>query len=197
MGGGLDHFAKRQDGLNLLDSLKARNYSVYTEVEDIANISSNKVAGLFYNVHTAQDTVMAEAISWKKPAMKTIDILSKNDKGFFLMIEGSQIDWGGHANDTDYVIEETIDFDNVVGKVLDFAEKNGETLVIITADHECGGFTVTDGDFNSGEITGAFSTGHHTPVMVPLYAFGPGAEEFIGIYDNTDVFKKMKAAFGF
>ncbi len=196
MGGGLDHFTKRKDGLNLLDSLKARNYSVYTDVEDISAISSDKVAGLFYDEHPPRYSE-GRGDFLETASMKAIDILSKSEKGFFLMIEGSQIDWGGHANSTDYVVEETLDFDNVVGKVLDFAEKNGETLVIITADHETGGFTITEGDRTSGEITGDFSTGHHTPVMVPLYAFGPGAEEFMGIYDNTDVFKKMKAEFGF
>lgn len=196
MGGGKNHFAKRSDGLNLLDSLKAHNYSIFTDVEDIASINSNKVAGLFYDEHPPRYSE-GRGDFLETASMKTIEILDKNDNGFFLMIEGSQIDWGGHDNSTDYVIEETIDFDNVVGKVLDFAKKNGETLVIITADHECGGFTVVDGELNTGKITGAFSTTHHTPVMVPLYAFGPGADEFMGIYDNTDVFKKMKAAFGF
>jgi len=96
-----------------------------------------------------------------------------------------------------YLLDETLEFDDVVGKVLDFAEKDGETLVIITADHECGGFTIVDGDLEKGTIKGHFSTGHHTPVMVPLFAYGPGSENFCGVYDITDVYKKMKNAFGF
>ena len=110
------------------------------------------------------------------------------------MIEGSQIDWAGHANDSEYLVQEMVDFDDAIGKVLDFAEKDKNTLVIITADHETGGYSVTGGDLDSGTVTGSFSTGYHTPVMVPVFAYGPGAEKFTGIYHNNIIFNKMKAA---
>ena len=79
-----------------------------------------------------------------------LDKLSKNKNGFFLMVEGAQIDWGGHDNDTDYLITELLDFDKTIGVALDFAANNGETLVIVTADHETGGFTLStdNGDYN-------------------------------------------------
>lgn len=113
------------------------------------------------------------------------------------MIEGSQIDWGGHANDGDYVISEMLDFDKAIGAVLDYAEKDGNTLVIITADHETGGLALTGGDMKTGKVEMKFITGGHTGVMIPVYAFGPGAEIFSGIYQNTEIFIKMKNAFGF
>jgi alkaline phosphatase len=113
------------------------------------------------------------------------------------MIEGSQIDWGGHANDTQYIVDEMVDFDNAIGKVLDFAEKDGNTLVIITADHETGGFSLVNGNMQAGTVEGKFTTGGHTGVMVPVFAYGPGAVLFSGIYENTAIFNKMLQAFNF
>ena len=136
----------------------------------------------------------------KSASELSIDFLEKDEDGFFLMIEGSQIDWGGHANNADYVITEVVDFDQVIGAVLDFAEKDGETLVIVTADHETGGFTLAaeekkvpfqgmQRDYES--IEARFSTGGHSATMVPVLAFGPGAEKFSGIYQNTEIHTKL------
>lgn len=113
------------------------------------------------------------------------------------MVEGSQIDWGGHDNDLEYVINETIDFDKACEVALDFAENNGETLVIITADHETGGLSIPASDLTSGKPEGKFSTGDHSAIPVPLYAKGPGSEEFHGFIDNTDIFKTMFGLFRF
>jgi alkaline phosphatase len=113
------------------------------------------------------------------------------DNNFFLMVEGSQIDWFGHSNSSDTLIAETIDFDNAIGKVLDFAERDGETLVIITADHETGGYAIVDGNLAEGRVIGKFNTGSHTGTMIPVFAYGPGAENFSGIYENTAIFHKI------
>jgi alkaline phosphatase len=119
--------------------------------------------------------------------------LSKNNEGFFLMVEGSQVDWGGHNNDGEYLVSELIDFDTVIGQVLDYAAKDGNTLVVVTADHETGGFTLAsdEGDYN--KINPSFSTGGHSATMVPVFAYGPGAAEFMGIYENTAIYTKIKA----
>jgi alkaline phosphatase len=127
----------------------------------------------------------------------SLKLLSQDPDGFFLMIEGSQIDWGGHENNTRYIVEEILDFDRAVGLVLDFAINNPGTLVIVTADHETGGFSIVDVDRSSCKVGGAFTTGDHTGVMVPVYAFGPQSNLFSGTYDNTDIFFKMKNALGF
>ncbi|HKL33549.1 MAG TPA: alkaline phosphatase, partial [Tangfeifania sp.] len=121
-----------------------------------------------------------------------LNILKRNKKGFFLMVEGSQIDWGGHAASTIYVVEDMLDFDKTVGNALEFAAKDGETLVIVTSDHETGGMAVLNGDYNNGMVVGEFTTGGHTGLMVPVFSYGPGAEKFTGIMDNTDINKKME-----
>lgn len=196
IGGGKNYFATRKDGLNLLDSLKARNYYLIYNSRELAKIDSGKIAGLFYDDHPPKCSE-GRGSMLKTSALKAIEILEMNDMGFFMMIEGSQIDWAGHDNDSEYLMDETLDFDDAVGAVLDFAEKNMETLVIITADHETGGYAINGGDLQEGKVEGAFTSGGHTGVMVPVFAFGPGAEEFIGIYENTEIFFKCMKAFGF
>jgi alkaline phosphatase len=128
---------------------------------------------------------------------KAIEILSKNPKGFFLMIEGSQIDWAAHAHAADTLIDETLDFDKAIGVALDFAQEDGQTLVVITADHETGGVTIVGGDMKAKNVKLAFSTAGHTAVMVPVYAFGPGSVKFTGIYDNTQLFQKILNSYKF
>lgn len=108
------------------------------------------------------------------------------------MVEGSQVDWGGHAGSTIYVVEDMLDLDRTVGVALEFAAKNKETLVIVTSDHETGGMTILEGNYETGMVKGEFTTGGHTGIMVPIMAFGPGAIEFTGIMDNTEVHGKIK-----
>lgn len=196
IGGGYDHFAKRKDKLNLIDSLKFRGYEVDTTMSDILNSASRKLAGL---TAPLQNPYRLKGRGDMLPAStgKAIEILSKNPKGFFLMIEGSQIDWAAHAHRADTLVDETLDFDKAVGVALDFAQKDGHTIVIVTADHETGGVTITGGDIAAHKVNLSFSTMNHTAVMVPVYAYGPGAEKFTGIYDNTEIFKKILAAFRF
>ena len=191
VGGGMDNFNKRPDSLNLIDSLNARGYEIITSLDDIKTTQSPKIAGLLYPAHPPK---MSEGRGNMLPVSveKTINVLSKNKNGFFLMVEGSQIDWGGHDNDIDYILAETLDFDKAVKIALDFAAANGETLVIITADHETGGLSNLEGNFEEGTAGGKFTTTDHSAIPVPLFATGPGASEFHGFIDNTDVFKIMK-----
>ena len=196
IGGGIDHFTKRKDKLNLLDSLRFRGYEVDTTLVLALKSTSLKLAGLTAPVHNPY-RLKGRGDMLPTASGKAIEILKKNPKGFFLMIEGSQIDWAGHANVADTLIDETLDFDKAIGMALDFAKKDGHTLVIITADHETGGVTITSGDRETHKVKLTFSTKDHTAVMVPVYAYGPGSEKFIGIYDNTDIFKKIVTSFGF
>ena len=196
IGGGYDHFAKRKDKLNLIDSLKFRGYEVDTTLNSVLNSTSKKLAGFTAPVHNPY-RLKGRGDMLPASSGKAIEILRKNKKGFFLMIEGSQIDWAAHANVADTVVDETLDFDKAVGVALDFAKEDGHTLVIITGDHETGGVTITDGDKEAHKVKLNFSTKDHTAVMVPVYAYGRGSEKFIGIYDNTDIFKKIFSSFGF
>jgi alkaline phosphatase len=127
---------------------------------------------------------------------KTVDVLSRNKAGFFLMTEGAQVDYGGHANNLPYVATEVMDFDQVVGAALEFADKNGETLVIVTADHETGGLSLLDGDYGKGYVSGQFSSNDHSAIPVPVFAYGPRSALFRGVYENTAIFSKMLQAWG-
>ena len=135
--------------------------------------------------------------NWLQQAFaKTINILSKNKEGFFMVAEGAQIDYGGHDNDIGYVATEVMDFDKIIGDALRFADKNGETLVIVTADHETGGLTLLDGDYTKGYVSGQFSTNDHTALPVQVFAYGPQSFRFRGVYENTALFKKILDSFG-
>lgn len=120
----------------------------------------------------------------------------RSTKGFFMMLEGSQIDWACHGNKGDDAVREMLDFDAAIGEILRFAEADGETLVIVTADHETGGMAIKEGSvMDSLKI--AFTTDYHTCAMVPVFAYGPGSEQFSGVLDNTDIYARMKMLLGF
>ena len=194
IGGGQKWFRDREDGLDLTQKLTEKGYQVVYTLEDVNTSTSPKLAGLLDEdgmpkFSEGRGTMLQDA------SLKAIDILSKADSGFFLMIEGSQIDWGGHANDLQYVIDEMLDFDQVVGKVLDFAAKDGNTLVVITADHETGGLALNGGNLETGDVEASFSSMKHTSVMVPVFAFGPQSHTFQGIYENTEIFNKFLKAY--
>lgn len=195
IGGGKDHFTNRKDGRDLTENLKANGYNVAFELDAIKEIKSGKIAALLSP--DGMPTVLdGRGDMLEVAAIKAIEILSQNEKGFFLMIEGSQIDWGGHENDAEYMVSELIDFDKTIGKVLDFAEQDGNTLVIVTADHETGGLTIHNSNILSDSTATHFSIKHHTPVMVPVFANGPGEKAFGGIYENTAIYGNMMLLLG-
>lgn len=196
IGGGFNSFGKRTDSLNLIDSLLSRHYQVVKTIPEMMKINEGKMAALLYPVHPPKVSE-GRGDMLSLATAKAIDLLDDNKDGFFLMIEGSQIDWGGHDNDLDYIISETIDFDNACGVALEFAANNKETLVIITADHETGGLSLPEGEMKSGNPFGKCSTTDHTAIPVPLYSCGPGSDFFHGVIDNTDIFKNIYWLFGF
>ena len=190
IGGGRKYFEDRTDGRNLTNELKAKNYQIAYNLNDVKTVKSGKLAGLLYD---DQNPGMPERGSMLPDAtVAAIDILANNRKGFFLMVEGSQIDWAGHDNNLQQVILEVLDFDKTIGKALDFAKKDGNTLVIITADHETGGMTILNGKFSSETMEALFSTKNHSGVPVPVFAYGPGAENFSGFMENTSFKGKIE-----
>lgn len=200
MGGGLDYFIARGDSANLLEPLVKFGYYIDTQtvapkpsIQITKLAQQQKVAGLYAKGH--METMTAGRGDYLPEATRTaIEVLKKNPKGFFLMVEGSQIDWGGHANHTRYIITETMDFDRAVGEALRFAAADRQTLVVVTADHETGGMAVMLGNYQTGMVKAAYTTGDHSGTMVPVFAFGPGSDLFKGIYDNTDIPKKILEA---
>ncbi|MFH1974537.1 MAG: alkaline phosphatase [Pseudomonadota bacterium] len=197
LGGGLCYFlpkstdgSKRDDEKDLIAELEKRMKVIRSEkdFQDLGDVDS--VAGFFATKHPARANERKPSLS--ELTRKAIDILSKNKSGFFLMVEGSQIDLAGHKNNQDDIISEMIDFDDAVGAGLDFAEKNQQTIVIVTADHETGGFAIHNGYIKDKKITeSAFTCKNHTAVMVPIFAHGPGSSAFAGIGDNTVVGKTL------
>lgn len=190
IGGGLKDFNMRTDGKDLTQTMRANGINVFTNLRDVSN-KSGRFAVFTAEGHPKQaNEGRGDELS---VSVKTaIDALSLDQDGFFLMIEGSQIDWACHNNDSAYLVAEMRDFDQVLGEVLDFAIKDGNTLVIVTADHETGGFTlpgITEGNHSKAKY--AFSTGDHTACFVPVFAFGPSSDYFTGIYKNNEIFGKI------
>jgi alkaline phosphatase len=190
IGGGRKFFKERKDGRNICKELEKKGYRMYDNLKDAQNDNAPHIGILASDEH--MPTAATRTPSLVESTEKAIDILKQDSNGFFMMIEGSQIDWGGHQNDIRDVINETFDLDKAIGKALDFAINDGNTLIVITADHETGGLTVNGGDYKTGVVKSALTTGDHTAVMVPVFAYGPGAEEFRGIYNNTEVFEKIR-----
>lgn len=189
IGGGYNNFAHRKDGKDLTIDLKTKGYQVLQKMEEIAKVKSGKLAGL--SCLNQNKPFPERELDLPLSTQTALNILNNNRKGFFIMIEGSQIDWASHQNNTIYMVREMLDFDRAIGKAIEFAAKDKQTLVIVTADHETGGFSVIDGDMKHGTLSGAFTTGNHSGVMVPIFSYGPGADQFTGIMDNTDIPKKI------
>ncbi|KFF25033.1 alkaline phosphatase [Chryseobacterium vrystaatense] len=126
----------------------------------------------------------------------TLNNLKENKKGFFMMVEASQTDGGGHSNNLEQLVTELLDFDHVVGKAMKFADENKETLVIVVGDHETGGLTLLDGSLKDGWVFGNFSTNDHTSIPSSVFAYGPNSQEFTGLFENTEVFNKILEAYG-
>ncbi|EDP70326.1 alkaline phosphatase [Flavobacteriales bacterium ALC-1] len=201
-GGGSKFFNKRKDGRNLLVDLQNKGFKIdTTALGSFEDIKQQSKMGYLLASNHLNPTAKGRGDYLSKATELGIQFLNKEpDNSFFMMVEGSQVDWGGHANDADYLISELIDFDDAIGKALDFAERDGNTLVIVTADHETGGFTLasTPKKTESGEtyssykeITGTFSTKGHSATLVPVFAYGPGSEAFSGVYENTEIFHKI------
>lgn len=198
-GGGKKFFDQRTtDNRNLVKELQAKGYQINDFSQNAESATPPDPSKNFIYFSSDGDPAKAsEGRTYLAPysVAAAKHLKQRSEKGFFLMIEGSQIDRGGHANNSDYIISEVVDFDKTIGKILDFAAADGETLVIVTADHETGGYAINPGS-ELGKIRGAFTTNLHTAQLVPVFAFGPGAELFSGIYENTAIYEKMKMVLG-
>lgn len=190
LGGGKQYFISktsedglREDGRDLLADAAKNGYEVFDTAEAMQASKASRMIGLF--AKDAMKNQRPEPTIAEMTA-KAISALSRNSKGFFLMSEGGQIDSEAHGNNAEGVVKQMTDFDEAVRVALDFARKDGNTLVIATADHDTGGLAPTDEDKSSPiKFKPGWVSGGHTANMVPLYAFGPGAELFTGTHENT------------
>ncbi|TFD98304.1 alkaline phosphatase [Jeotgalibacillus sp. R-1-5s-1] len=253
-GGGAKYFTDE-----MMEQAEEMGYSFAEKAADLEGVSGEeKVLGLFADdaMATSLDREGTEQPSLAEMTSSAIDVLDQNKDGFFLMVEGSQIDWAGHAHDIGWSMNDTKDFEDAVKEALEFAKKDKNTTVIIAGDHETGGMSVGDQDLydtnlefvrgitatgdmmaemlnedrsNAAEVveehTGlvlteeqvaeiqsaeedrvaitinqfvseealiGWTTEAHTGVDVPVYAFGPGKDEFAGLLDNTDIAKNIE-----
>lgn len=216
LGGGRHFFlteemgGKREDGRDLFKEVE-NSHVLLThkdQLNDFDQTTSGKVVGLFADEHLrdlekpenhSTEPSLSEMLNF---AIKRSETFMDNGcKGSFIMVEGSQVDWAGHSNDINYLKREMQDLEEAVELAVDYANKNQDTLVIVTADHETGGLLIepaSPADYTGNEVKFSFNTaigrGSHTGVPVPVYAYGPGSENFTGTLDNTDVYRAMIAA---
>lgn len=200
IGGGKRYFDRREsDSRDLIRAFKEKGYEVYSYMDrEINQLPFNTNQNLIYFTADKHPVPVAAGRDYLSYAARLSPFFleKRSEQGFFLVIEGSQIDWMCHSNDANGAIKETLDFDRAVGEVLNYAREKGNTLVIVTADHETGGMAINPGS-KMGNIKGAFTTNGHTASMIPVFAFGPGSDLFSGIYENTAIYHKMRQALGF
>ncbi len=197
IGGGRQYFFKRdKDNRNLLNELKDQGFSIYDFTHsELGMISPSPAKRFGFFTADNQPPPTAQGRDYLPFAAKmAVKYLPKrSSEGFFLMVEGSQIDWACHANKAVPLLDEMKDFETAIARVLEFARKDGETLVIVTGDHETGGASIVEGS-TMRKIKMGFTSNGHTGAMAPVFAFGPGAELFRGIYENNEIHDKIKEA---
>lgn len=201
IGGGKKYFDQREsDNRNLYQELQQKGYIVSDyltrELQQLSYKPSNNLVHFTADRHPVPVTAGRNYLPYASRMAPRFLKGRAEENGFFLMIEGSQIDWAGHGNQADLMVAETLDFDRAIGEVLNFAEADGNTLVIVTADHETGGLAINPGS-QVGKLKTAFTTNGHTASLVPVYAYGPGAEDFKGIYENSAIYHKMRKLLNF
>jgi len=187
IGGGKKHFNDREENRNLIKEMST--YDIVSSLSRFDKSTASKI-GHFTN-RDEPNRILDGRLPLKDAVQSVLNKFDRDQKPFFMMVEGSQIDWGGHSNEIEYVISEFNDFDAAIQTVLDYTLKHPNTLVVVTADHETGGLTIPKGDIKKMRPSVEFSTVGHTASMVPVFAKGPAADTFSGIYDNTLIFNKM------
>ena len=189
-GGGYKFWRDREDCKDITEVVKAKGYSYVETKEDLMAVEEGPVVALMdsYELQPALDRgdILPASVT------KALELLD-NKKGFFLMIEGSMIDDGGHDNKAGHTMEEVFDFDRTLGIVLEWARKDGEPLVVVTGDHATGGMTRLGGSIEEKRIRVNYSTTGHNGIFLPVFAWGPHSEDFVGVYENTELSDRIRA----
>ena len=190
-GAGLKYFRERKDQVNLLDTFAQKGFTI--ETSSLKAYPEAKKLGYLLADKDMPTMIEGRGTFLEDASNLAINHLSSNEQGFLLMVEGSQVDWGGHDNDFDYMISELIDLDNTLGRLMAYAQKDQNTLIVVTGDHATGGLALSadQGDYNT--IKPTFSSTGHNADWIPVFAYGPGAELFSGVYENTMIFHKIKS----
>lgn len=191
VGGGAKDFDQEVDGRCFKDIVSEQGFTIVSDFSELeSKRDAEKIIGLFAEEHI-DSKLKGRDDYLTKVTNIALEKLSKSENGFVLMVEGSQIDWECHDNNAEGVLAETDDFNHVLEAVMDFADNNPGTLVVITADHETGGMTIVNSeeDFTAADsgVEYAFSTDNHSATLVPVYLYGTGADRISGVLDNTEL----------
>jgi alkaline phosphatase len=180
-------------GKEFFDNERLKKNSLYISdkesLEELDLSVSRRVIGLFDKDGIERSPEKPTQQEMTSVALNFLKTRTNNCKGFFLMSEGSQIDWAAHDNNAKKMITEFEDFDKTIRLAMEYVGKNKDTLLIITADHETGGLQILKQDKDYVEIQ--WGTGRHTGIPVGVYAYGPGASHFTGLMDNTEIYHKI------
>ncbi len=172
--------SKRKDSKNLLNDAKEMGYSLAFNREDLSKVTNGKLLGLF-SYSGMQDGIEYSQTKndpnrtipgLKEMTEKALNILSQDEDGFFLMIEGGRIDWAGHDNDAGTMLHEMLKFDEAVNYVYEWASKRNDTLVLVTADHETGGFGFSYSRANLPKATKVSGSAFEGKDYKPNFNFG-------------------------
>lgn len=178
--------------------LDAAGYRYVQTLDEAEQTQSGKLLAMIADEYLPQATERGDLIP--RATRKALELLAQDEDGFLLMVEGSQIDGAGHANDARFLLAEMRDFEAVVQAAFDFADEHAGTLVVVTADHETGGLSMPSGksDFTLSEsgIEYRFGTNSHTAIRVPAYFYGTGADRFPALMDNTELSARIAALLG-
>lgn len=182
-----------QSRLGRIDQLGAA--AGYRVVHDPADLGAEpgRVLALFQPRDRGGD---AHGPPLEELARFGLERLAARESGFILLVESELTDGTGHSNDVAALSAGIRELDDAVSAILGWAEPRGDTLVLVTADHDTGGLAVVDGDHERGVAEVRWATSGHTTQWVPVFAFGPGADRFTGVIDNTDLGVLIAAALG-
>jgi len=191
LGGGYGFFipkaqegSYRDDERDLIREAREAGYAVCRTREELAAAPAGKILGLFARSSMTTEPPEPSLAEMTTEAIRQLD---GRREGFFLMVEGSQIDYAAHDSELEKTLDQTLKFDEAIGVALAFARRDGRTLVVVTADHETGGLVITGGTRDGSKIDVVWAWDNHNGATVPLSAFGPGAGEFGGFKENTDI----------
>lgn len=171
------------------EAMKSAGYSVITKASQLSTLSGDKVLGTFADEHldyVLDRTAQSTQPTLSEMSLKSLELLENSGDGFFLMIEGARIDMASHANDVERAIAETIAFDDAVKEVAAWAASRDDVLLLVTADHECGGLEVVP------DVSWRWN--EHTNARVDIFGMGPGSEIFDGqVFDHRWVHAALVA----
>ncbi len=192
--GGAMQMGERSDKRNLINELKAKGYQVCNSIDEIKQVKGGKLAG-FTGAQSNPNIQEGRGDMFPASVETALNVLKSGSKGFFLMVGDMYVDRASHNGRLELLCDETKDLDRAIGKALDFAERDGQTLVLVVGSPEASGMSIVGGNMAEGTVEAKWSMpgmANHSGTQVPMFAYGPGAEQFMGVMENIEVFTIVK-----